>query len=314
MDWSIIEGSFLNKKKKINSAYWFILPAAALVILYFFIPVILTIAISFTNMSSVTGFSNWKFNGLSNYIKIFLHPDSWNIFSSTIIYVVCTLCFFNVGMGLLVSILAYHLPRKIGGFFKSLWLLPRITPAVVYVLMWTMIAADAPYGIINQHILAPLGLPTSNLIPENAMLFCILVNGYIGASFGMIIFSSAIESISSDIMTSSLVDGATFFNRARYIIIPQLKWPLLFVTTYQTLSLLTSFESIMILTDGNFKTEVWSLWAYHKALNNYYGNFQYGFGAALSGVLVVVGVVFAIVYLKFFKFGELVKEPLIDEM
>ncbi len=304
----------MKKINKINSAYWFILPAALLVILYFFLPVILTVGISFTNMSSVTGFSNWEFNGIANYIKIYLHPDSLSIFGSTIIYVACTLCFFNVGMGLLVSILAYHLPRRIGGFFKSLWLLPRITPAVVYVLMWTMIAADAPYGIINQHIIAPLGLSTKNLIPENAMFFCILVNGYIGASFGMIIFSSAIESISSDIMTSSLVDGAGFFSRARYIIIPQLKWPLLFVTTYQTLSLLTSFESIMILTDGNFNTEVWSLWSYHKALNNYYGNFQYGFGAALSGVLVVVGVIFAIVYLKFFKFGELVKEPLIDEM
>jgi inositol-phosphate transport system permease protein len=70
----------------------------------------------------------------------------------------------------------------------------------------------------------------------------------------------------------------------------------------------------MILTDGNFKTEVWSLWAYHKALNNYYGNFQYGFGAALAAVLVVVGIIFAIIYLKFFKFGELIKEPLIDEI
>lgn len=290
------------------------LPAGILVILYFFLPVILTVGISFTDMSSVTGFSNWSFNGISNYVKIFLHPDSWSIFRTTLIYVAGTLCIFNVGMGLLVSILAFHLPKKLGGFFKSLWLLPRITPAVVYVLMWTMIAADAPYGIINQHILAPLGLPTTNLIPGNAMLFVILVNGYIGASFGMIIFSSAIESISTDIMTSSLVDGASFFNRVRYIILPQLKWPLLFVTTYQTLSLLTSFESIMILTDGNFQTEVWSLWAYHKALNNYYGNFQYGFGAALSAVLVVVGIVFAAIYLKFFKFGELIKEPLIDEM
>lgn len=86
------------------------------------------------------------------------------------------------------------------------------------------------------------------------------------------------------------------------------------MTTYQTLSLLTSFESILILTDGNFGTEVWALWSYHKALNNYYGNFQYGFGAALSAILVFVGVIFAIIYLKYFKFNDLVKEPLIDEL
>jgi inositol-phosphate transport system permease protein len=304
----------VKKGKRVNVAYWFILPAAIIVVIYFFLPVILTLGISFTNMSSVTGFSAWKFTGFENYLKIFQHPDAANIFASTMIYVALTLCIFNVGIGLLVSILAYHLPKRVGGFFKSLWLLPRITPTVVYVLMWTMLAADAPYGVINSIFKVPFGLSTSNLIPAHAMLFCVLVNGYIGASFGMIIFSSAIESISKDIMTSSLVDGAGFFNRARYIIIPQLRWPLLFVTTYQTLSLLTSFEYIMLLTDGNYKTNVWSLWAYHTALNNYYGNFRYGFGSALSAILVVVGIVFAVIYLKFFKFNDLVKEPLIDEM
>jgi inositol-phosphate transport system permease protein len=265
-------------------------------------------------MSSVTGFSNWSWTGLANYIKILKHPDSGSNFATTLIYVACTLSFFNVGMGLLVAILAHHMSKRIGEIFRSLWLLPRITPPVVYVLMWTMLAADAPYGVINQLFRIPFGLSTSNWLPEYAMLFAVLVNGYIGASFGMILFSSAIQAIPNDIMVSSLVDGASFFNRARYIILPQLKWPLLFVTTYQTLSLLTSFESILILTDGNFGTEVWALWSYHKALNNYYGNFQYGFGAALSAVLVLVGVIFAIIYLKYFKFNDLVKEPLIDEL
>ncbi|WP_020611814.1 carbohydrate ABC transporter permease [Sediminispirochaeta bajacaliforniensis] len=304
----------MRKHKRSLTGYWFILPAAVLVVLYFFIPVILTLGISLTNMSSVTGFSNWSWTGLANYIKILKHPDSGSNFATTLIYVACTLSFFNVGMGLLVAILAHHMPKRLGEIFRSLWLLPRITPPVVYVLMWTMLAADAPYGVINQLFRIPFGLSTSNWLPEYAMLFAVLVNGYIGASFGMILFSSAIEAIPNDIMVSSLVDGASFFNRARYIILPQLKWPLLFVTTYQTLSLLTSFESILILTDGNFGTEVWALWSYHKALNNYYGNFQYGFGAALSAVLVFVGVIFAIIYLKYFKFNDLVKEPLIDEL
>jgi inositol-phosphate transport system permease protein len=304
----------MNIKKRYLTGYWFMLPAALLVILYFFIPVVMTLGISLTDMSSVTGFKHWSWVGLKNYIKIMIHPETPNNFLVTVKYVAFTLVFFNVGMGLLVAILTHHLPRKLGGFFRSLWLLPRITPPVVYVLMWSMMAADAPYGVINQLFRVPFGLSTANWVPEYATLFIVLVNGYIGASFGMILFSSAIEALPGDIMVSSLVDGASRFQRVRYIILPQLKWPLLFVTTYQTLSLLTSFESIMILTDGNFNTEVWSLWSYHKALNNYYGNFQYGFGAALSAILVLVGVVLAAVYLKYFKFGELVKEPLIEEL
>ena len=86
------------------------------------------------------------------------------------------------------------------------------------------------------------------------------------------------------------------------------------MVTYQTLSLLTSFEYIMILTDGNFGTEVWPLWSYHKALNNYWGNFQYGFGAALAAVLVLVGTVMGFIYMKYFRFDALVSEPKIDEL
>jgi inositol-phosphate transport system permease protein len=99
------------------------------------------------------------------------------------------------------------------------------------------------------------------------------------------------------------------------VILPLLRWPLLFVVTYQTLSLLTSFEQILLLTNGGpglYVTEVWSLTAYHRALSNYFGNTQWGYGSAFAVVLVVIGVVMAIIYMRFFRFGELVAEPKIE--
>ena len=100
----------------------------------------------------------------------------------------------------------------------------------------------------------------------------------------------------------------------RRIILPQLRWPLLFVTSYQTLSLLTSFEYILLATDGGpgSATEVWSLAAYHTALNNYAGNLQYGYGATLALVLVIIGVAFSLLYLKIFNFDALVARPRIE--
>jgi inositol-phosphate transport system permease protein len=153
-----------------------------------------------------------------------------------------------------------------------------------------------------------------NWIPVQPMLFVVLTNGFIGASFGMIIFASAIESIPKDYMVAALVDGCNAWQRIRYVILPMLRWPLLFVTTYQTLSLLTSFEQILLLTDGYGNTEVWALWGYHRALNNYWGNFQWGFGAALLALLVVIGIGAAVVYMRFFQFNELVQEPKIEAL
>lgn len=289
-------------------------PAGILVVVFFFIPVLIILGISLTNMSTATGFDNWQWVGLENYRKIFSHPNAKEILGNTIKYVVLTLALFNVGMALVIALLTTHIPRRAGFLFRSLWLLPRLTPSVVYVMMWKYMAADAPYGILNQHLLSPLGIEPTNWLPARPWVFVILTNGFIGASFGMIIFTSAIESIPRDYMIAALVDGCSLWQRIRFVILPMIRWPLLFVTTYQTLSLLTSFEQILLLTDGQFGTEVWSLWAYHRALNNYWGNFQWGFGAALAAVLVVIGIIMAVIYMRYFRFQELVQEPGIEAL
>jgi inositol-phosphate transport system permease protein len=307
-------GSLIDALRSASGPLLFMGPAGTLVIAFFFIPVIIIIAISMTDMSTATGFQNWQWVGLENYRKIFSHPNTAGVLWSTIKYVVLTLALFNVGMGLVIALLSTHVPRRAGFLFRALWLLPRLTPSVVYIMMWKYIAADAPYGILNRHLLGPLGIEPTNWVPAHPWAFVILTNGFIGASFGMVIFTSAIESIPRDYMIAALVDGCSLWQRIRYVILPMIRWPLLFVTTYQTLSLLTSFEQILLLTDGQFGTEVWSLWAYHRALNNYWGNFQWGFGAALAAVLVVIGIVMAIVYMRYFQFNELVQEPRIEAL
>ena len=306
----------LTKTLTGNKYDWFLFlgPAMLLVLVFFLIPVIIVFIISFTNMSSLTGFSNWSWVGFENWIKIFTHPQSGQHVEVTVIYVFFTLIFFNVGLALLLAILSTHIPKSAGFAFRALWLVPRITPVVVYIMMWQYLMADSPYGILNELFVKPFGFETAEMVASHPYIAIIVVNGFIGASFGMIIFTSAIESISKDIMNSSLVDGANILQRIKYIIIPQIKWPLMFVTTFQTLSLITSFEQIMILTDGAYGTEVWSLWAYHKGLNNYFGQFQWGFAMALAGILVIISIGFSIAYLKFFKFSDMIQEPKIETL
>ena len=182
------------------------------------------------------------------------------ILGNTFLYVILTLTFFNVGMALMVALLTTHIPKRHGFIFRVLWLLPRITPSVVYIVMWRRMVQVPPYGIINQ-FLGWMGIQHQPYwLTEAPWLFVIMVNGFVGASFGMIIFTSAIEAISKDITTAAKVDGASTLQIIRDITLPLLKWPLLFVTTYQTLSLLVSFEYILLLTGGGpglYTTEVW---------------------------------------------------------
>lgn len=299
------------------SAYGFLAPAGVLVILFFFIPMIIVILMSMTNLATAnftTDISRWEFVGLQNFQTMFSDQFAQKIFFNSVFYVLITLAFFNVGLALVVSLLTTHIDRRAGFFFRALWILPRITTATIYILMWRRIAAEAPQGIINQ-INQLLGQPTINYLNAYPWEFVILVNGFVGVSFGMIIFTSAIESIPKDLMNASLVDGSTIMQRIRYVTLPLLRWPLLFVVTYQTLSLLTSFEQILLLTDGGpglYRTEVWALTAYHRALSNYFGNAQWGYGSAFAVMLVLVGVVLAVIYMRVFRFNELVSDPKIE--
>jgi inositol-phosphate transport system permease protein len=131
----------------------------------------------------------------------------------------------------------------------------------------------------------------------------------------MIIFTAALKSIPEDYIRAASVDGASTLQIIRHVEMPMIKWPIMFVTAYQTLSLLTSYEYILLVTDGGpglFTTEVWALYSYHLAFVQYGGIVKFGYGAALATILVIIGIIMSIVYWKIFRFKELMLEPKIE--
>ena len=266
------------------------------------------------NIIVQASYTGWVWTS-ENFHKMIILPETKQILINTGIYVTLTLFLFNTGFALILSISTFYLPKFQASIFRALWFLPRITPSVLYVLLWKWLTWDT--GFMNA-FLSYFGVQQRNWMLDttiNAWIFIILINGFIGASMGMIIFSSAITSIPKQILFASEVDGASRLQQIIHIILPQLKWPILFVLTYQCLSLLTSFEQILLSTDGGpgSTTEVWALSAYHNALNNYWGNLQYGYGAALALVLVAIGVIMSFTFLKIFRFNDLIKQPRIEQ-
>lgn len=233
---------------------------------------------------------------------------------NTLMYVSLTLVIFNVGLGLFLAVSTYYLPERTSATFRAIWFMPRILPPVLYVLMWKWLMWDN--GFIAS-VLAPFGVERINWMMHSeyhAWVAIILINGVVGASFGMIIFASAIKAIPQTMLMASEVDGATRWQQVRFIILPQMRWPILFVTAYQTLSLLASFEYILLSTGGGpgSATEVWAMAAFRTALNNYGGNLQYGLGATFALVLVIIGTGLSLLYLRFFNFQALVTKPRIE--
>ena len=278
-----------------------------LLVLFFLAPVLVNLGIAFTDMGrnlKVTQFTT------ENVARVFSGDQRLlSVMSTTLVYVLATLAIFNVGFALVLSLTTTALPQRTGAFFRAVWLLPRMSPSVVYALLWTWVVAPTDYGLLNQALVG-LGLPTLDLKSDAPMLVIILANGFIGASFGMIIFTSAIRSIPEHLFHAARVDGAGELSIIRYVTLPAIRWQLSFVTLYQALSLLVSFEYIWLITDGGpfYDTTVWALYVYKRAFDNG----QYAYGAALALVLVFIGIAVALLLWRFFDMRALLQKPRIE--
>lgn len=282
-------------------------PFVLLISIFFFLPVVLITILAFTNMDSAM---RWNYNGLSNFKKMLSDPHIFEIINNTVVYVFFTLL-INVFLGLALALLTTYFIKKetVGLVVRTIWMLPRISPPVVYVLIWLWFFDPSEYGVLNS-LRSLFDLPPEKFLAENPMMAVILANGLIGASYGMIIFSAAIKSIPGDLFIAARVDGASHRSIIADLIIPAVRWPLMFVTLWQIMSLLTSYEYILLLTKGGplFETEVLALYSYHKAFQN----FEYGYGSAVALVLVLVALLFSFIFWKVFGMSKMIKASRIE--
>ena len=295
-------------RRRVNLAI-FLGPAIVLTLIFFIIPVLIDIAVSFTDLGrslKITGFTT------DHYERIFAGDGRIApAIGLTFVYVLGTLGLFNVTFALILALVTTSINNVSGGFFRGVWLLPRMSPSVLYILLWLWVVDPSEVGLLNQILMTVFGLDSPlDLKTQAPVLLIIVANGFIGASLGMIIFTSAIRGIPEHLFHAARVDGAGTLSVVRHITLPALRWPISFVTIYQTLSLLVSFEYILLLTKGGpfYDTTVYALYVYRRAFESG----QYGYGAALALFLIVIGVIFAMLGWRFFDMKRLLQRPRIE--
>ncbi|MEM1610406.1 MAG: sugar ABC transporter permease [Sulfolobales archaeon] len=282
----------------------------AVVILFILVPAILTLIISFTGLDHRF---RWEYVGLENYRKILIDPNIWIFVVNTAIFVVGTLV-FNVGVGLFLALLSTHVAEPIGYLVRAVYLLPRVTPSVVFAFIMLWIFSPLDSGVLNS-FLRNLGIEPIPWTTGYPWIFLFIVNGLVGCSLGMLIFTSAIKSIPQDYIVAARVDGASTLTIILRIVIPMIRGHIMFVTAYQTLSLITSFEYILLTLDGGpgyYTTEVWALAAFHRAFAQYALSSQYGYAAAMTAFLVASAAILTALYWRAFRIREMISQPKIE--
>ena len=277
-----------NQRKKVlkrnAQAYLFLSPFLVLVSLLYILPAILTIVMAFTDLD--TAFV-WNFVGLKNFAKIFRDPNTPVIVRNTLLYVGVTIS-LTICLQLFFSTMTTYFIRdeKKGNLFKALLMIPMITPGVVYSVLWIWLLDASETGVVNQLYISFTGSDPVNWIAKYPFQVIIFAQILTSVAYGTTVYSSAIKSIPETQFRAARVDGAGEWEIFRNIIVPNLRPHISFIALWETLGLLTSYVAILLITNGGpgIKTETWALSAYHKA----FGSREYGYGAAISVLLILV--------------------------
>ncbi len=274
-------------------------------------PVLMTVALSFTDFDySMTG----EFVGLQNYLHIFDYPGMDQILQQTLLYVVVSVFFSVLGSIFVVIITTYYLDivykrKNLGLIFRVLWLIPDLTPTIVYMFMWRFIFGTEENGLINM-ILVSFEMSPVAWFTSFSMFLLLFTTVLRSSSGSIILFSSAISQIPENVINSAKVDGASPLTICLKIVLSYLKWPIMQKTLWSIIGSFTAYESIRLLTGGGpmGSTTTYAYYIYENA----YKYQEYGYGAALSVVMVLMSCCFGLIMLRVFNVDKQIQDPRMD--
>ena len=270
----------MRKKHKDYTGYFFSMPAFIFMIALIGFPIVYNWVISFQNMTIRTfNAGTVKFSGLENYIEILGDSDFWSAFGNTFIYtVVCIIFQFVIGF-LLALVIGY------------------ILPMTVVALMFKYMFSDS--GIINYILVSinmiekPIQWLTSTSM---ALPTVIITNIWVGIPFDMLLLSTGLSNIPSDVYESATIDGAGCIQKFFYITLPMMKESILAVLVLGFVGTFKVFDLIYVMTGGGpvNATEVLSTYSYRESFEA----FNFGTGAASANVLFLCLFAVGLIYIK----------------
>lgn len=267
----------------------YLIPAVLLMLLFFVWPIILTVFYSFTNLA-LTGSAaaNLKFVGIENYRRMMTDSAVKTSFVTTLIFLVGSV----VGQTILGFLIAFLMKgrntifrRVVGAVILAGWVMPEMVAAVCAYTFFT------DKGSLNL-IITALGGKMISWLFTYPLQSVVIANIWHGTAFSMMVYQAALDNVSGDVEESAEIDGANKLQKVFYITIPIIKDTVLTNTMLITLSTLGTFGMVYAMTGTTVQTL--PIFMYIRAFKNY----ELGYGTAISMLILVIGVVFSLFYVK----------------
>ena len=274
----------------------FLVPAAAYVLFAFAIPIIYNLVLSFEQTSPATvSHLTAPFAGWSNYTTTLKDPIADSAIVRTFSFTVLSLLFqFIIGFSLA---LLFNLRFPLRRFARSLilvpWLLPLLVTGTIFKFLFQLQG-----GAVNQilHDLHLINQPIGYLLsPGWAYVAVLITNIWIGVPFFTVLLYSALQDVPAELLEAARIDGAGPWQRLTRVTLPIIRPVIEVVFVLGFVFTVKVFDVVIGLTQGGpaNSTQLIATWAYNLTFQD----FEFGQGAALNTVLLLIALVAAPLYI-----------------
>ena len=273
------------------------MPVWAYMLCFYVYPLLSNVKMGFQNYTVSSFYTgSAPFVGFANYTAVFRDPQFASIVANTAAFTIGSLAFqFSVGLALAVF---FRRIFPLNGVLRSLLLVPWLLPLVVSGTVWRWMM-DYDSGVINQTLLHLhlISQPIPWLVSTKMSLIAVIVvNIWVGIPFNMVILYGGLQALPEQVFEAAAIDGASAWQRFTRITLPMLRPVILVVLTLGLIYTVKVFDVIMLVTQGGPANSSQTLTTYAYDLS--FTQLQFGQGAAVGNLLILVAVVFAAIYLR----------------
>ncbi|MBD9077370.1 MAG: sugar ABC transporter permease [Clostridium sp.] len=273
----------------------FILPSLLGFLIFTFIPVVISLCLSFTSWNFMEGIEGIKFNGLANYIRLF--SDEWflNSYKNNIIFTAVTVPVL-IALGLVMATIINKYIYG-GGVVRTMIFIPYIASVVAVCTVW-MVLLQPSYGPVNEFFRS-IGIanPPGWLADFKWSLPSIMVI-YVWQQVGYysIVFLAGLKGLPEDVYEAAKVDGASSIRQFFSLTVPLISPTTFFLTIMGIIGSFKVFDQISVLTQGGpgSSSSVMAYYVYRTAFDY----FEMGYANTLAWALFVLVFIVTLVQWK----------------
>jgi multiple sugar transport system permease protein len=274
-------------RSEARAALLFIAPALAVLLLFFFLPVVAGFALSLTDFDLYTlgDLHNVRFVALANYADVLKSGIFWTALGNTL-YFSLVGGPLTVAISLAAALLVNAKATRFKPLFRTVYFAPVVTTLVAVAIVFRFLYHPR-FGALDR-VLVHLGLPAIDWLgdPRWAMPAIILLAVWKNFGYDMIIFIAGLQAIPEELYEAARIDGAGAWRQLRHVTLPMLGPTFLFVGIVTAIGYLQLFPEPYVMTYGGPLNRTLS-----AVMLMYVQGFRFwrmGFAAAVAFLLCLV--------------------------